>query len=204
MKIATNNSKGYEEIADGDYINLQFNSSSTRRGRVGHQIAQTLLCSDEQGVAVESADIDKAYLSEKGVKFVLDPKRGMITDVNPDVAIPLTVNGANKWFGSFVSPDIDHIERPTTIGNAEPTEIVLKNGEKITSDDDTSNLRIRKLTPLECLRLMDFDDEDYIKMKEIESNTQIYSQAGNSIVVNCLVAIFGQMFEGKEEEYKHG
>ena len=38
--------------------------------------------------------------------------------------------------------------------------------------------------------------------KAIESNTQLYAQAGNSIVVNCLVAIFGQMFEGKEEIYK--
>lgn len=69
-------------------------------------------------------------------------------------------------------------------------------------EEDTSHLRIRKLTPLECIRLMDFDNEDYMKMKAIESNTQIYSQAGNSIVVNCLVAIFGQMFEGKETVYR--
>lgn len=71
----------------------------------------------------------------------------------------------------------------------------------MTSNDDLSKLRIRKLTPKECLRLMDFDDDDYLKMKEIESNTQLYAQAGNSIVVNCLVAIFGQMFEGKENVY---
>lgn len=201
MKIATNNKKGYEEITEGDYINLQFNSSSTRRGRVGKQIAQTLLCSDEQGVAVKS-EVEKAYLSEKGVRLVLAPNRGMVTNVNPEVAIPLTVNGTQKWQGSFISPDIDHIERPTTIGNEMPTKIVLKDGETMTSDDDTSHLRIRKLTPLECIRLMDFDDEDYMRMKAIESNTQIYSQAGNSIVVNCLVAIFGQMFEGKETVYR--
>lgn len=102
--------------------------------------------------------------------------------------------------GDF-SPDIDHIERSTTIGNEEPTQIVLKNGERMTSDDDTSHLRIRKLTPLECWRLMDFDDDDFYKAQAIESNTQLYAQAGNSIVVNCLVAIFGQMFEGKENVY---
>ena len=57
-------------------------------------------------------------------------------------------------------------------------------------------------TQRSTIRLMDFDNEDYMRMKAIESNTQIYSQAGNSIVVNCLVAIFGQMFEGKETVYK--
>ena len=49
---------------------------------------------------------------------------------------------------------------------------------------------------------MDFDDEDFRKAEAIESNTQLYAQAGNSIVVNCLVAIFGHMFEGKEHIYE--
>ena len=121
MKIAikNNNTKGYMEAGDGDFINLQYTSSSTRRGRVGEGVAQTLCCTDEQGVV--QAD---------------------------------------------------------------------------------SNLRIRKLTPLECWRLMDFDDEDFFKAQATESNTQLYAQAGNSIVVNCLVAIFGQLFEGKEDIYK--
>ena len=69
-------------------------------------------------------------------------------------------------------------------------------------EEKNNNLRIRKLTPLECWRLMDFDDEDFCKAEAIESNTQLYAQAGNSIVVNCLVAIFGQMFEGKEHIYE--
>ena len=51
--------------------------------------------------------------------------------------------------------------------------------------------RIRKLTPLECLRLMGFDDEDYEKVQAIGmSDSQIYKQAGNSIVVNVLEKIF--------------
>lgn len=65
-----------------------------------------------------------------------------------------------------------------------------------------SQYEIRKLTPKECWRLMDFSDEDFKKASEVNSNTQLYKQAGNSIVVNVLVAILGQMFEGKEEEYK--
>ena len=53
--------------------------------------------------------------------------------------------------------------------------------------------RIRKLTPRECWRLMDFSDEDFEKAAEVNSNTQLYKQAGNSIVTDCLKAIFRQM-----------
>ena len=53
----------------------------------------------------------------------------------------------------------------------------------------TNNLRIRKLTPKECWRLMGFDDEDFNKAEKVNSNTQLYKQAGNSIVVNVLEAI---------------
>lgn len=54
--------------------------------------------------------------------------------------------------------------------------------------------RIRKLTPLECLRLMGFNDEDYEKVRAIGmSDSQIYKQAGNSIVVNVLEKIFEKM-----------
>lgn len=53
--------------------------------------------------------------------------------------------------------------------------------------------RIRKLTPKECWRLMGFTDEDFHKAEKVNSNTQLYKQAGNSIVVNVLEAIFKQM-----------
>lgn len=62
--------------------------------------------------------------------------------------------------------------------------------------------RIRKLTPIECWRLMDFSDDDFHKAESVNSNTQLYKQAGNSIVVNVLVAILGQLFAGKEDVYK--
>lgn len=62
--------------------------------------------------------------------------------------------------------------------------------------------RIRKLTPLECWRLMGFSDEDFHKAEVVNSNSQLYKQAGNSIVKNVLMAIFGQMIIGKENLYK--
>ena len=50
-------------------------------------------------------------------------------------------------------------------------------------------LRIRKLTPCECWMLMGFDKSDYEKAAKVNSNSQLYKQAGNSIVVNVLEAI---------------
>ena len=54
-------------------------------------------------------------------------------------------------------------------------------------------VRIRKLTPRECWRLMGFTDEDFDKAKEVNSDSQLYKQAGNSIVVQVLEAIFREM-----------
>lgn len=52
------------------------------------------------------------------------------------------------------------------------------------------NLRIRKLTPKECYRLMGFDDDSFSKAEAVNSNTQLYKQAGNSIVVDVLEYLF--------------
>jgi site-specific DNA-cytosine methylase len=50
--------------------------------------------------------------------------------------------------------------------------------------------RIRKLTPRECGRLMGVSDEDIDKMAAVNSNTQLYKQFGNSIVVDIMCAMF--------------
>lgn len=57
--------------------------------------------------------------------------------------------------------------------------------------------RIRKLTPKECWRLMGFDDKDFERASKVNSDSQLYKQAGNSIVVNVLEEIFKQMLWGK-------
>ena len=55
--------------------------------------------------------------------------------------------------------------------------------------------KIRKLTPRECWKLMGFTDEDFNKAEAVPtSNTQLYKQAGNSIVVNILEALFKKLF----------
>lgn len=60
------------------------------------------------------------------------------------------------------------------------------NGEKCT-------IRVRKLNPIECWRIMGFTDEDYHKAEKVNSLVQLQKQAGNSIVVNCLIGIFSQL-----------
>lgn len=102
VKEATN--QGYAEAEVGDSINLSHPNSKTRRGRVGKQIANTLLTGESQGV---------------------------------------------------VEPDF----------------------------------RIRKLTPRECWRLQGFPDWAFDKAQEVNSNSQLYKQAGNSVTVNVIAAI---------------
>lgn len=55
-------------------------------------------------------------------------------------------------------------------------------------------IRIRKLTPRECWRLMGFTDEDFNKASSVNSKSQLYKQAGNSIVKDVLMYVFRQMF----------
>lgn len=62
-------------------------------------------------------------------------------------------------------------------------------------ENDKNCYRIRKLTPLECWRLMGFSDEDFEKAQNVGvSNTQLYKQAGNSIVTDVLYYIFKELY----------
>lgn len=199
--------KGYAEAYEGDSVNLEQPNSKTRRGRVGKGVAQTLLTSCNQGVVQKDnyvilpkedrTNLESYFVSEKGCKYILDPKRGMCTDINADVAQPLTAKGQHNWTGSFVSSDIEQIERSKTIGGKEPTKIFMKNGdvllyggkEKVLQND----LRIRKLTPKECFRLMGVKDEDFENIAKNQSNSSLYHLAGDSIVSTVLMAILGKL-----------
>ena len=104
IRVKEATKQGYAEAEIGDSVNLSHPNSKTRRGRVGKQIANTLLTGESQGV---------------------------------------------------VEPDF----------------------------------RIRKLTPRECWRLQGFPDWAFDKAQEVNSNSQLYKQAGNSVTVNVIVAI---------------
>lgn len=71
-----------------------------------------------------------------------------------------------------------------------PTIMTAQGGNRQPLVVDDVKWRIRKLTPLECWRLMGFSDEDCNRASKYVSDSALYKQAGNSIVTSCLVAIF--------------
>lgn len=76
-------------------------------------------------------------------------------------------------------------------GNISPTITATETGVCKIED----NFRVRKLIPLECFRLMSFSDDDFIAAKNAGlSDTQLYKQAGNSIVVEVLHRILVELY----------
>ena len=73
-----------------------------------------------------------------------------------------------------------------TLTTVQKDNYVLEMGEQ---------MRIRKLTPKECFRLMGFEDSDFEKAEAVNSNSQLYKQAGNSIVVPVVQGIIQGLFD---------
>lgn len=95
--------------------------------------------------------------------------------------------------GNDTNLDIHHIDGNWQNNNLDNLMCLCRSCHtKYERNKDKNELRIRKLTPLEVWRLMGFSDNDFDKAEKINSNTQLYKQAGNSIVVNVLMAIFKQ------------
>lgn len=92
----------------------------------------------------------------------------------------------------YYMPSKHNASRIVSVEGVAP--IVMENHGTITAIE-TSNLRIRKLTPLECFRLMAFSDEDYYKMKQYLSDSKLYHCMGDSIVVKVLEDIFRELIE---------
>lgn len=63
------------------------------------------------------------------------------------------------------------------------------------------DFRIRKLTPKECWRLMGIKDSDFDKARQVVSNSQLYKQAGNAIVIDVLYYIFKNLFTEQKTEF---
>lgn len=122
---------------------------------------------------------EKYYLSEKNIDCVL------------------------KW-NSYQNP-FDRICGYNSISPTITTRVVdsasmilysnkLRERNIIMDKEELKHLSIRRLTEKECWRLMGFDDESFFKAEKVVSNSQLYKQAGNSIVVNVLMSIFEKLF----------
>lgn len=169
IKVRTANKQGFDLATDGDSVDLQYPNSTTRRGRVGHGVSKTIMTGDGMGVVVKNnlkTDLCNKLVGEGIVKG------GEV--VNHSYTTSEQRNSLSKYIESNngVMPTLT--TRPDCLGYATLPP----------------NIRIRKLTPKECWRLMGFDDSDFEKAEKVNSNNQLYKQAGNSIVVNVLEAIF--------------
>jgi DNA (cytosine-5)-methyltransferase 1 len=165
--------QGYLLAEDGDGIDIS-GRMETHRGTVQKQTSLTLKTSLDVGVCV------KKY-SNKRLNETLQANEVKDKDF---------IDAYNRTITSNVSGTI------TTRVDASNNVFVadFKNDRGPEPYYQTNSLSIRKLTPKECWRLMGFEDEDYERASKVNSNTQLYKQAGNSIVVNCLAAIFKEMF----------
>lgn len=101
-----------------------------------------------------------------------------------------------KMVGLLDDSGYESLRRVYSADAASPTLNTSQGGDRQVKilDETGGRLRVRYLTPLEYWRLMGFDDADFEKASTAGvSNSQLYKQAGNSIVVNVLEAIFGEM-----------
>ena len=169
IPIKNNTDKGYLIAKEGDGVDLAYPTSNTRRGRVQESMSQTLTTDDSKGVVELIAKERFGRMGEQAVR---------------------TQNKLRLPHGETLNP---WNEEQSSTNGISPTLTTRPEGFK-TAINVTDQYRIRKLTPLECFRLMDVTDEDFYKAKAVNSNTQLYKQAGNSIVVSVLEAIFRNMF----------
>lgn len=108
------------------------------------------------------------------------------TSFMPFITIP---EATKKGYSEAYDGDGVYINRPHQKRGVVQNQMIqtLK-----TSGNDigvVENMKIRKLTPLECWRLMGIDDSDYQKAQSVSSNAQLYKQAGNGIVVDVFSEI---------------
>lgn len=187
--------KGYAEATIGDSINIEQPNSKTRRGRVGHGVAQTLTTAPQQ-VVLEPKIQQVGNLSKE---IINDNERQRRVYSNNGISPVLLARSDSPKIlcvGSLEMKASQQVRRVYSSNGLSPTLDTMQGGHR--QPKVIEGLRIRKLTPLECWRLMGFDDEDFYKaQKSGMSNSQLYKQAGNSIVVNVLEGIFNQLLGEK-------
>ncbi len=159
--------KGYTEAREGDSINIAYPNNISKRGRVGKNVSQTILTSPNIAVLENSKEFSQPKVQDR-----IYDSNGIYPTVIASGFKPKIAE--RKMFNSFNNKMITDIAPTQTCscGNVTSTAAIL------VSEDFKTYMRIRKLTPLECWRLMGFDDKDFYKAKSVGiSDTQLYKQA---------------------------
>lgn len=192
IKIKSATPKGYEEATEGDSVNFQNKNSKTRRGRVGKDVAQTLDTGCEQAVIIGYTRDAKGKVVSRNVweqagTIHTSSGSGGNTDqfviqysdkrLNETIAKNKLPEGEQRILDTYNKSV--HEECPTLKKHH------AENGDRKLWD----GYKIRRLTPRECFRLMDFPDTFTWEV----SDSQAYKQAGNSIVVAVLASIINKL-----------
>jgi len=188
IKVKSATSKGYEIATDEDSINFSQLNSETRRGRVGKGVAQTLDVECKQAVLIavmrgrnpeNNSDRTTGAPTHQTLEINRKGTSNAITTVQKDNLVIYT--------GIAVHPISKKLEFNGFKDGNSPA--LLATDYKAPKCIQYSNHKIRRLTPRECFRLMDFDDSFTWPV----SDSQAYKQAGNSIVVNVLAEIIKKL-----------
>lgn len=169
--------KGYLEATDGDGIDIS-SRMKHHRGTVQKNKIQTLTTSggNDRGVVISNnlkKDLCNKLIKENKVQEYDIIKHSYTNQI---------LNGNKKC----VEKNDGNMITLTTRGDCYGVCV---------NDENQTQLRIRKLTPLECFRLMGVKDEDYYKVAKNQSNSSLYHLAGDSIIVNVLMAIFKELIK---------
>lgn len=135
-----------------------------------------MLCGDNHEVKIEILDEQNGYIRQDGTVGTI------MTDGNS----PKHNNRVIVWDGynQQIRADSSCVGTLTRNYGAD----LKRNGQGIVEER-----RIRKLTPRECFRLMGVKDKDFERVAASQSDSSLYHLAGDSIVTNCLMAIFKEM-----------
>jgi DNA (cytosine-5)-methyltransferase 1 len=128
-------------------------------------------------------DVDTGWLFRFPCGFPLKLRLKDVLDDEVEKTVAVAMRGRYNEAGNVEQQiEVSDREYANTITSVQKDSMVQ------------TQMRIRKLTPKECYRLMGFDDSDYEKAASVNSNTQLYKQAGNSIVVPVVQGILEQLF----------
>ena len=210
----------WEKVTRNDDLQVVTNTSATgyNKSNVYHEngISPTVAARDYKGpnqvLQVGQYDTETRTNSNRYRTYSPDGISASLTTMGgggrePHVMLdgdnqqPSVLIKNNTKQGYVEATDGDGIDLAFPTSNTRRGRVQKDKSQTLDTSDSkgvVENLRIRKLTPKECWRLMGISDDDFEKAQEVNSNTQLYKQAGNAIVVDVLEAIFTNMFKQEE------
>ena len=165
--------------------------------------SEPLICASRGRNVENPSDRTSGIHTEQRLEINYSGTSNTLTTVQKDnyVLEPNVLRAERTEYGKAIRKQYEKGEITEKIGNMReynPRTDGVSNTLTTVQKDNylfETNFRIRKLTPKECWRLMGIDDECFDKAEQVNSNSQLYKQAGNGIVVNVLYYIFKELFK---------